>query len=130
MDAAAGAQLWGQKYNRKLADISAIEEEIAREIVSALRVRLNRAEKKRLVHRSTDSGEAYQLYLKGRYLWNKRTREALERAIDYFKQAIDWDPTYAHAYAGLADSYVYWARSHSAGPRKHFPSPERQPSTR
>jgi serine/threonine protein kinase/Tfp pilus assembly protein PilF len=121
VDAAAGAQLWGQKYNRRLSDISAIEEEIAREIVSALRVRLNSAERNRFGHRSTDSGEAYQLFLKGRYLWNKRTREALEQAIAYFRQAIDRDPTYALAYAGLADSYAVLGSFAFRRPQEMFP---------
>jgi serine/threonine protein kinase len=106
VDAAAGAQLWGQKYNRRLTDIAEVEDQIAGEIVSALRVRLNSAVEKRFGHRPTDSGEAYQLFLKGRYLWNKRTRDAVERAIKYFKQAIDRDPSYSLAYAGLADCYV------------------------
>ena len=105
VDTAAGAQLWGQKYNRRLTDIAVVEEEIAREIVNALRVKLNSHETARFGQRSTDSAEAYQLFLKGRYLWNKRTRESLERAIEYFRHAIDQDPTYARAYAGLADSY-------------------------
>ena len=121
VDAPAGAQLWGQKYNRKLSDISAVEEEIAREIVSALRVRLNSAQKKRLVRRCTREGEAYQLYLKGRYLWNKRTRDALERAIEYFKRAVDEDPTYALAYAGLADSYGVLGSFAFRPPQETFP---------
>ena len=121
VDSAAGAQLWGQKYNRKLTDISAVEEEIAREIVGALRVKLGSAERKRFGHRSTDSGEAYQLFLKGRYLWNKRTREALERAIEYFRQAIDRDPAYALAYAGLADSYAVLGSFAFRRPQEIFP---------
>jgi eukaryotic-like serine/threonine-protein kinase len=124
VDAAAGAQLWGQKYNRKLADMSVFEEEIAREIVSALRLKLNTAEKKRLAQRSTHSNVAYQLYLKGRYLWNKRTRDALELAIQYFKQAIDHDPTYALAYAGLADCYVVLGTFAFRRPQETFPPAE------
>ena len=121
VDVAAGAQLWGQKYNRKLTDISAVEEEIAREIVNSLRVRLNREEKARFAQRSTDSAEAYQLFLKGRYLWNKRTRQALERAIEYFRQAIDRDPAYARAYAGLADSYAVLGSFAFRRPMEVFP---------
>jgi TolB-like protein/Tfp pilus assembly protein PilF/class 3 adenylate cyclase len=121
VDAAAGAQLWGQKYNRKLTDISVVEEEIAREIVSALRVKLNSEEKKRFGHRSTDSGEAYQLFLKGRYLWNKRTREGLEQAIKYFRQAIDRDPSYALAYAGMADCYAVLGSFAFRRPQEVFP---------
>jgi serine/threonine protein kinase len=121
VDAAAGAQLWGQKYNRKLTDIAAVEEEIAGEIVNSLRVRLTSAEKKRFGHRATDSGEAYQLFLKGRYLWNKRTRDALERAIEYFRKAIDEDPTYALAYAGLGDCYAVLGTFAFWRPQETFP---------
>lgn len=106
VDAAAHSQLWGQKYSRKLTDLGAVEEQIAREIADTLRIKLNRAENTRLARRATQNGEAYQLYLRGRYLWNRRTRDALGRAIAYFQQAIDRDLTYALAYAGLADCYA------------------------
>jgi serine/threonine protein kinase/tetratricopeptide (TPR) repeat protein len=121
VDAAAGAQLWGQRYNRKITDLAAVEEEIALEIVSALQVRLNSEQQRRFGQRSTDSGEAYQLFLRGRYLWNKRTRESLERAIEYFRQAIDRDPVYALAYAGLADSYVVLGSFAFRPPTEIFP---------
>jgi TolB-like protein/Tfp pilus assembly protein PilF len=121
VDAAAGAQLWGERYNRKLTDISAVEENIARQIVNALRLKLSGAEKKRLVHRATHADAAYPLYLKGRYLWNKRTREALELAIQYFKQAIDQDPTYALAYAGMADCYAVLGSFAFRAPQEAFP---------
>ena len=81
IDAAANSQVWGQKYSRTLSDMCAVEEQIAREIADTLRVKLNRADKTRLAHRATQDGEAYQLYLRGRYLWNRRTRDALGRAI-------------------------------------------------
>jgi serine/threonine protein kinase/Flp pilus assembly protein TadD len=125
LDAAADCQLWGQKFTRRLTDISAIEEEIAREIVTALRIKLNSAQKKRLARRSTPDSDAYQLYLKGRYLWNRRTRDALERAIEYFRQAIDKDSIYALAYAGLADCYAVlgsftYRASHETFPRARW----------
>jgi TolB-like protein/Tfp pilus assembly protein PilF len=101
-----GSHLWGQQYNRKLSDIFAIQEGIAREIADNLRLRLTGEEKKRLRKRYTDNTEAYQLYLKGRYHWNKRTEEGLKRGIEHFKLAIEADPTYALAYAGLADCYT------------------------
>ena len=121
IDAAANAQLWGQKYSRKLTDLCAVEEQIAREIANTLRIKLNRAEKTRLAHRPTQSGEAYQLYLRGRYLWNRRTRDALGRAIAYFQQAIDRDPTYALAYAGLADCYAVLGTFTFGPPDDTFP---------
>jgi len=105
VDAADGAQLWGEQYNRQLTDILQVQEEIAREISEKLRLRLSGEEKKRLAKRHTENTEAYQLYLKGRYYWNKRTEEGLRRGMAYFQQAIGKDPAYALAYAGLADCY-------------------------
>ena len=121
VDAAANSQLWGQKYNRTLTDMWAVEEQIAREIADTLRIKLNRAETTRLAHRATQNGEAYQLYLRGRYLWNWRTRDALGRAIVYFQQAIDRDPTYALAYAGLADCYAVLGTFTFGPPGETFP---------
>jgi serine/threonine protein kinase/tetratricopeptide (TPR) repeat protein len=121
IDAAANSQVWGQKYSRTLSDMCAVEEQIAREIADTLRVKLNRADKTRLAHRATRDGEAYQLYLRGRYLWNRRTRDALGRAIVYFQQAIDRDPAYALAYAGLADCYGVLGTFTFAAPGETFP---------
>jgi serine/threonine-protein kinase len=109
VDVANGWRLWGEQYNRKRADILAVQDEIAREISEKLRVRLTGEDKKRLAKRHTQDTEAYHLYLKGRYHWNKRTQEGLERGVEYFKQAIEKDPGYALAYAGLADSYYLLA---------------------
>ena len=106
VDTADGAHLWGANYNRRLDDIFAIQEEIASDITDGLKLKLSGAEKKRLKKRHTESPGAYQLYLKGRYHWNKRTREGLERGIEHFKMAISEDPGYALAYAGLADCYT------------------------
>jgi serine/threonine-protein kinase len=109
VDVANGWRLWGEQYNRKRADLLAVQDEIAREISERLRVRLTGEDKKRLAKHYTEDTEAYQLYLRGRYYWNKRTQEGLERGIEYFKQAIEKDPSYALAYAGLADSYYLLA---------------------
>jgi eukaryotic-like serine/threonine-protein kinase len=105
VDVEQGSQLWGEQYNRKLADLLAVQEEISREISQKLRIRLSGEERKQLTKRYTENTEAYQLYLKGRYYWNKRTAEGLKKGVDYFQQAIDVDPNYGLAYAGLADSY-------------------------
>ncbi len=105
VDVAKGSQLWGSQYNRKLADVFVLQEEISREISEKLRLRLTGEEKKRLTKRYTENTEAYQAYLKGRYSWNKRTEEGLLKGVDYFQQAIDKDPNYALAYVGLADCY-------------------------
>ena len=100
-----GSQLWGEQYNRQLADIFAVEEEIANEIAEKLRLKLSSREQKRMAKRYPENAEAYQLYLKGRYYWNKWTAEGTKRGIEYFQQAITVDPGYALAYAGLADCY-------------------------
>src|SRR5262249_23631600 len=106
VDAARGSQLWGAQYNRKLADILGVQEDISREISEKLRLRLTGEEKVRLAKRPTENIEAYQLYLKGRYYWNKRSEEGFHRAIEYFSEATEKDPNYALAHAGLADSYI------------------------
>ncbi len=106
VDTGDGSQLWGERYNRKLSDIFAVQEEIAKEISEKLRPRLTGEEKKRLTKRHTENTEAYQLYLKGRYYWNKRTEEGVKKGIEYFQHAIEKDPGYALAYTGLADSYA------------------------
>jgi TolB-like protein/DNA-binding winged helix-turn-helix (wHTH) protein/tetratricopeptide (TPR) repeat protein len=97
--------IWGHQYDRKLADMVALREELAREMASALRVRLTGAEEKRLTKSYTANPEAYQDYLKGRYWWNKSTEEGVNKGIGYFQQAIAKDPTYALAYSGLSDCY-------------------------
>jgi eukaryotic-like serine/threonine-protein kinase len=105
VDAEKGAQIWGQQYNRKLSDVLALQEDISRQISENLRLRLTGEEKQQLSKRYTDNAEAYQLYLKGRFYWNKRTQQGFFQAIEYYQQAIDKDPSYALAYAGLSESY-------------------------
>jgi serine/threonine-protein kinase len=122
---ADGSQLWGDHYNRKLADIFAVQDEIASQIVEKLRTHLTGPQKRRLTKRYTESPEAYQLYLKGRFFFNKRSVAGLERAIGHFQEAIAKDPTYALAYAGIADSYasrgVPEAFLGGVSPREAFP---------
>lgn len=120
-DADDGSHLWGEQYSRKLSDIFTIEEEISREISEKLRLKLSGAEKKQLAKRYTENTEAYQLYLKGRFYWNKRTEEGLRKGIEYFNQAIDSDPGYALAHAGLADSYNILASYSAVAPKDAFP---------
>ena len=105
VDAIDGSLLWGEQYNRQLEDIFTVEEEMSREISEQLRLKLSGAQKKQLTKRYTENTEAYQHYLKGSFHLAKRTEEAMKRGIEYFQQAIDIDPLYALAYAGLADSY-------------------------
>ncbi len=101
-----GARLWGDQYQRKLAELMTIQAEIAKQITDNLRLRLTGEEQQRLTKRYTDNPEAYQLYLKGRYYSNQLTIEGCKKGIELMHQAIDLDPTNALAYAGLADAYA------------------------
>jgi len=92
-----GAQLWGDKYNRKLSDLVSVEEEIAGAISDKIRPRLTSEVQRRVTKLSTGNPDAYRAYLRGRYVWNKRSKESLTKAIEYFERAIDLDPTYALA---------------------------------
>ena len=104
---ADGSELWGEQYNRKLADILSVQQDIAKEISQKLRLRLTGGEKNRLAKPSTQNPDAYQLYLKGRYFLMKFTKEDLEKGRGYFSQAIALDPNYALAYDGLSAYYEY-----------------------
>jgi serine/threonine-protein kinase len=121
VDVATDSQLWGQQYNRKFSEIIPVQEEIAKEVSERLRLRPTGEEQKRLTKRYPESPEAHQLYLKGRYLWNRRTGETLQRAAEYFQQAIDKDPGYALAWAGLADCYAVYGFYCVLSPREAAP---------
>jgi eukaryotic-like serine/threonine-protein kinase len=121
VDVATGSQLWGAQYDRKPGDIFAIQDEISDEISGNLRLKLTRSEKNRLTKRQTNDAEAYRLYLKGRHHWNRWTEEGFYKAIEYFQQAIEKDPSYALAYAGLADSYVLLGWNSYLPPKDAFP---------
>ena len=105
-NAADGYQLWSSQYDREMKDIFAVQDEIAGSILAALRVTLIKADDTPLVPPHTEAPEVYKLYLKGRHEWNKRTEDGLLRSLEYFQEAIDREPAYARAHAGLADSYV------------------------
>jgi TolB-like protein/DNA-binding winged helix-turn-helix (wHTH) protein/tetratricopeptide (TPR) repeat protein len=105
IDARDSSHLWGQQYERRLADMDALREQIAGEMAGALRRRLTGAEEKRLTKSYTANPQAYQDYLKGRYWWNKGTADGFNKGIEYFGQAIAKNPAYALAYSGLADCY-------------------------
>jgi serine/threonine-protein kinase len=115
VDASDGSHLWGANFNRRISDIFSIEGEISNEISETLKLRLTSAQKKGLARRYTENAEAYQLYLKGRYHWNKRTEDGIRKSIEYFEQAIALDLKYALAYAGLADAHNLMA-SYSTKP--------------
>ena len=106
VDATTGAQLWGEAYERKIADVIAVKQAIAREVTKKLKLRLSGEEERRLVKRDSTNAEAYRFYLRGRYLWNKRTPQGLQQALQEFQQAIELDPGFALGYVGLADAYL------------------------
>ena len=116
IDVMSGNQLWGEQYNRPLDDVLNVQENIAREITAKLRVQLTGTEAQQLAKRYTHNTEAYQLYLKGQFYWNQRTQQDLQKAIDYFQQAIVLDPSYALAYAGLADAYFALSTTGAGAP--------------
>jgi len=99
-------EIWGEHYERKASDILSLQQQIASDIAEKLRSKLTGAERQQVAKQGTQNPEAYQLYVKGRYSWNKRTGADLKTAISYFNQAIDKDPGYALAYSGLADTYA------------------------
>jgi tetratricopeptide (TPR) repeat protein len=111
----------GEQYNRKLADLLAVQNEIAREVSQRLRSQLSAEDQQKLSKGLTDNPEAYQLYLKGKYYTNKFTREGFRKGIDYFNQAIALDPNYGLAYNGLAYNYInqddWFIRPSEAAPR-------------
>ncbi len=105
IDVENGSQLWGQRYNRPSSDIFSIQDDLAREISEKLRLKLTGEDTQRLTRHYTASAEAYEEYIRGRYHWNRRSRESMELAIECFRRAIGKDPAYALAYTGLADAY-------------------------
>jgi serine/threonine-protein kinase len=117
-----GSRLWGANYRRQIDDLFVIEEEIAQEISTNLRLKISGEERDALSRRSTGSSEAYQHYLRGRYFCERRTAEAMHLAIDEFTKAIERDPKYALAYAGLADSYIQLGYYCELPPAEAFPN--------
>ena len=106
VDVRKNRQLWGAKYNARSGDLLPTEAQIAREVTENLRLRLSAGERQQLSKHPTDNAEAYQLYQQGRYFWKQRNPAGYQKAIEFFNQAIDLDPAFALAYAGLADCYL------------------------
>src|SRR5258708_30668462 len=98
IDVSRESQLWGEQYSEKLAAVLGLQEEISKAIADNLRIQLSGKEQQQLAKRDTENGEAYQLYLRGRYYWNKRTNEGVKKGLEYFQKAIEKDPGYALAY--------------------------------
>ncbi len=118
IEAKTDRNLWSKSYERDLSDILLLQNELARSVANEIQITVAPAEKALLAQTQTADPEAYQLYLKGRHYWNKRTEEGLERARGHFEGAIERDPDYALAYAGLADTY------NMLGTYAYFPSSE------
>jgi serine/threonine-protein kinase len=121
VDAANNKIIWGEQYERKMSDLLATQREIATTITEKLQLKLSGENAKGITKKYTESNEAYQLYLKGRYLWNQRTGESLKRATEAYNKAIEKDPGFALAYAALAETYVLFANYEVASPADSMP---------
>jgi TolB-like protein len=121
VDTNTESQLWGEQFRQPVSDLMAVQQEIAWQISEALRLKLTGAQKKRLRKKLTVDPAAYQEYLRGRYLWNNWTPESFRRALEHFERAISIDPTYALAYAGLADTLGSLAYYGAIEPHDGFP---------
>lgn len=124
IDLATQSHLWGNQFRRSMSDLFTLQEELSREVIAHLRLRLSGDAERKLSKRYTASNEAYQLYLKGRHHWNRRTAEGIERGIFYFQSAIERDGEMAPAYSGLADSYIALASRDLFPPTQLFPKAE------
>ncbi|MBK6724502.1 MAG: tetratricopeptide repeat protein [Acidobacteria bacterium] len=121
VDARTNKSLWGEQYERKLSELLTTQREIVAEIVSKLQLKLSGESEQKLAKKYTDNNEAYQLYLQGRYHWNKRQIPEFEKAIVFFKQAIEKDPNFALAYSGLADTYCVLPTWGNFRPKEYMP---------
>ena len=120
VNVASGMQIWGNRLRSEADQVFRIEEDVAAEVVAALQLRLSADDLSRLVHRYTSNPHAYDLYLRGRFHWNKRTEEGLRRAIEHFERAIVADPEYALPHAGIADVYAVMGNRDLMPPREAF----------
>jgi DNA-binding winged helix-turn-helix (wHTH) protein/TolB-like protein/tetratricopeptide (TPR) repeat protein len=116
-----GSTLWAGTFDERLTDIFSVQDAISQRIAGALALELTEAQRTLLTRRDTSDSEAYQLYLRGRFFWNKRSRDGFERGIAYFRQAVEKDPAYALAYSGLADSHIGMTYYHYAAPHSAMP---------
>jgi tetratricopeptide (TPR) repeat protein len=124
INALTDAHLWADTFDRKLTDIFAVESEIAKTIAETLQAKLSGSEKKLIAKTPTANPEAYELFLKGRFFWNKRTAADLRKSIEFFNQAIEKDPAYAQAYAALAQSWKLLPAFNGGAPNDSFPQAE------
>jgi len=113
--------VWAESYDRELRDVFAIQSDIAERVAEALQIQLLSDEKKEIEKRTTENPEAYTLYLKGRFFWNQRELDGFRKALELFQQAVDKDPAFAPAYAGLADTYLLLGRAGHSSPKLTYP---------
>jgi tetratricopeptide (TPR) repeat protein len=113
--------IWSQQYNRKQTDLVALQSEIARDVSNKLKTKLSGADEANITKNYTANPEAYQLYLKGRFYWNKRSIDSLKQAVEFYRQAIEKDHNYALAYSGLAETYVVFASHGVASAKDSMP---------
>ena len=125
VDANTENLLWSEKFDRKMKDLVSLQSEIAKDVSNKLRLKLSTAEQEKVAKTYTTNSEAQQLYLRGRFHWNKRDVENFEKAIEFFKQAIEKDPNYALAYSGLADSYALIPTYGRLRPKDYMPQAKR-----
>lgn len=116
-----GAPLWAETFDEDFTNIFAVQDRISEQVARALTLSLSSVEKQLTTKRYTENSEAYQLYLKGRFFWNKRTVEGLKKGISYFNQAVEKDPSYALAFVGLADSYSLLSDYNALPPQQAYP---------
>ena len=121
VDASTENTIWSERYNRKQSDLVTLLTEIARDVSGKLKTKLSGADEAKVTKNYTTNPEAYQLYLKGRFFWNKRTGESLKQAVELYRQATEKDPRYARAYAGLAETYVLFPIYSVASPNDSMP---------
>jgi tetratricopeptide (TPR) repeat protein len=115
------ATVWTAKFDEQSTDLFAVPDGISEQVAQALLLQLTEAERKRLAKHETENKEAYLLFQKGRFYWNKRTGEALKKSVEYFNQAIAQDPAYALAYGGLADAYFRLPHYGVGSPQDLYP---------
>ena len=120
INALTDAHLWADTFDRKLTDIFAVESDIAKTIADTLQAKLTGSEKTAIAKKPTENPEAYELYLKGRHFWNRRTEADIRKAIEYFHDAIEKDPSYALAYTGIADSYSVLTGYSNDAPKQYI----------
>jgi serine/threonine protein kinase/Tfp pilus assembly protein PilF len=121
IDANKDVHLWVDTYDEELTQIFTIQSDVAQKIVSSLEMKISPVQKDRIEKKATENLEAYDLYLKGRYYWNKRLPDELRKSIEYFQQAIEIDSTYALAYSGLADAYTILGNFNVLPPQETYP---------